>query len=283
MNQGLICWSFCNLEIMRETACMYYYILQPSDSGLMLLRRLAGAEEILPFPDAIIDDSLASEEIDCCIQQCLVEVELKDYNPVQHSGGFHQKLNQLIEESSRPGLVAPEISTTPLNLICLDDVAVPVQPSLQRSIKALPGGGIVLPSGRDIAAVTVETCPLDQADEGDKGISRLTQEWEQLIVGGIPRMDSALLEPTLEKARTSPPASHRPLDRRTSIILERLGNPKQIKTKGNTHRIFSGLATNANDTTENYLSTDINAADQGLTAPGNLMKPIFQRLKRKLK
>ncbi|KNA05251.1 hypothetical protein SOVF_191470, partial [Spinacia oleracea] len=104
MNQGLVCWSFCNLEIMRETACMYYYILQPSDSGLMLLRRLAGAEEILPLPDVVnIDDSSTTEGTDCCIQQCLVEVELRDYNPVQHGGGLHQKLNQLVEESLRPG------------------------------------------------------------------------------------------------------------------------------------------------------------------------------------
>ncbi|XP_021731646.1 uncharacterized protein LOC110698502 isoform X2 [Chenopodium quinoa] len=284
MDQGLICWSVCNLEKMRETACMYYYILQPSESGPMLLRRLAGAEEILPFPDANIDDSSITEEIDRCIQQCLMEVELKDYNPVQHCGGFHKKLNQLVEENLRLGLVAPEISTAPLIPTCSDDVAVSLQPSVARNVAAPPGVEVVVSSGKDIAVLAVQTRTSDQGIEDDKGISRLTQEWEQLIVGGIPRMDSELSEPNLEKARTSAPAIHKPLDTRTSIILERLGNPRQINTKANTHKILSGLAANGNGTTEHHHSIiDIDATDQGLTAPSNLIRPTFQRLKRKFR
>ncbi|XP_021761310.1 uncharacterized protein LOC110726153 [Chenopodium quinoa] len=283
MDQGLICWSFCNLEIMRETACMYYYILQPSESGPMLLRRLAGAEEILPFPEANIDDSSITEEIDHCIQQCLMEVELKDYNPVQHCGGFHQKLNQVVEENLRLGLLAPEISTTPLIPTCIDDVAVSLQPSVARNVAALPGAEVAVSSGKDIAAVTVQTRTSDQAIEDDKSISRLTQEWEQLIVGGIPRMGSELSEPNLEKARISAPAIHKPLDTRTSIILERLGNPRQINTKADTHKILSGLAANGNNgiTERHHSVIDIDAADKGLTSPSNLIRPTFQSLKRK--
>ncbi|KHG00110.1 putative C2orf65 [Gossypium arboreum] len=51
MDQGLICSSNCNVETMREATFNCYYILQPSDNGPMLLRRLAGSEEVLPFSD----------------------------------------------------------------------------------------------------------------------------------------------------------------------------------------------------------------------------------------
>uniref|UniRef100_A0A803MXN8 Uncharacterized protein n=1 Tax=Chenopodium quinoa TaxID=63459 RepID=A0A803MXN8_CHEQI len=248
-----------------------------------LVQRLAGAEEILPFPEANIDDSSITEEIDHCIQQCLMEVELKDYNPVQHCGGFHQKLNQVVEENLRLGLLAPEISTTPLIPTCIDDVAVSLQPSVARNVAALPGAEVAVSSGKDIAAVTVQTRTSDQAIEDDKSISRLTQEWEQLIVGGIPRMGSELSEPNLEKARISAPAIHKPLDTRTSIILERLGNPRQINTKADTHKILSGLAANGNNgiTERHHSVIDIDAADKGLTSPSNLIRPTFQSLKRK--
>ncbi|XP_019102575.2 uncharacterized protein LOC104908337 isoform X3 [Beta vulgaris subsp. vulgaris] len=246
MDQGLVCWSFCNLEIMSETEFTYYYILLPSDSGLMLLR-----------------------------------VELRDYNPVQHNGGFHQNLNQLVEESLQPGQVAPVISTTPSTSTCLDDVAVLLQPSLVRNIATLPREDLVALSGRETAAVAVQTCASDQADEDDKGIASLAHEWEQKIVGGIPRMGSALADPNLEKARASLPTSHRTLDTRTSNILQRLGNPELIKTKAKTHKILSGFATHGNGTTNNHFSVDVDAVDQGSNTTSNLMKPTFQRLKRK--
>ncbi|KAG2410692.1 uncharacterized protein HKW66_Vig0013570 [Vigna angularis] len=51
MNQGLICSSNYDLETMAEAPCHCYYILMPSDSGPMLMRRLAGAEEVLGVPD----------------------------------------------------------------------------------------------------------------------------------------------------------------------------------------------------------------------------------------
>ncbi|KAG4998902.1 hypothetical protein JHK87_019974 [Glycine soja] len=51
MNQGLICSSNCDLETMAEAPYHCYYILQPSDTGPMLMRRLAGAEEVLRVPD----------------------------------------------------------------------------------------------------------------------------------------------------------------------------------------------------------------------------------------
>ncbi|KAI3723319.1 hypothetical protein L2E82_34806 [Cichorium intybus] len=45
LDQGLICSSRCNTATMRETSFKCYYILLPSDNGMMLLRKLAGLEE----------------------------------------------------------------------------------------------------------------------------------------------------------------------------------------------------------------------------------------------
>ncbi|XP_057988623.1 uncharacterized protein LOC110659727 [Hevea brasiliensis] len=82
MDQGLVCSSYCNVETMLVTAFHCYYILQPSDNGPMLLRRLAGLEEVLPIPDInqFIDSSV-SKDINNSIQASLLKIELRDYNP----------------------------------------------------------------------------------------------------------------------------------------------------------------------------------------------------------
>nr|GMC95930.1 uncharacterized protein LOC109183057 [Ipomoea batatas] len=51
LDQGLVCSSNFNIETARQTSFLCYYILLPSEKGVMLLRRLAGSEEILPVPD----------------------------------------------------------------------------------------------------------------------------------------------------------------------------------------------------------------------------------------
>lgn len=218
------------------------------------LQRLAGAEEILPFPDVNPSDSLIVGEVDCSIKQCLHEVELRDYNPVQHSGGFHQKLNELVAKGLQSGLVTSEFTNTASDSTCHDSI------SSQTSL------------ARDNAAPQEEKHPSHQGDEHDKGIVRLTKEWEQLIVGDIPRTTSLPSEPDLEKPRMSPtPASQRPLDTRTWKILERLGNPKQMKAKVTSPTEVSGIVvTSAGGITDSHQATS-----------SQLMKPTFHRLKRK--
>ncbi|XP_062169954.1 uncharacterized protein LOC133875744 isoform X4 [Alnus glutinosa] len=100
LDQGLVCSSRCNMETMKEAAFHCYYILQPSDNGPMLLRRLAGSEEVSCVPDLnqCIHSSV-TEEIQNSIQSSLSLIELKDYDPVVHERGFHQKLNLLVKES----------------------------------------------------------------------------------------------------------------------------------------------------------------------------------------
>lgn len=268
LNQGLICWSFCNIETMKETAFHHYYVLQPSDNGLMLLRRLAGAEEILPLPDVNLSDSSADEEIDNSIQLFLREVELKDYNPVQHSSGFHDKINQLVQDSLQAGLVTSGGAAT-----AESDSTAPETSAV--SMQCNKASGIDAPQGGNF--------PPSQVDEAEKGISRLTQEWEQLIVSNVPRIDPLPLEPKLEKPNTSPLASQRPLDTRTSKILERLGNPKQMKSNATSPTVVNGIASTSDEKTENRPCRLTDTADQGLVTTSQLMKPNFQRLKRKFR
>ncbi|GFZ17283.1 hypothetical protein Acr_26g0005530 [Actinidia rufa] len=74
LDQGLVCSSKCNIETMREVLFLCYYILLPSEKGLMLLR-----------------------------------MEVRDYNPFLHERGFHQKLTLLVKESLQFGSVCPNL------------------------------------------------------------------------------------------------------------------------------------------------------------------------------
>ncbi|KAI8544131.1 hypothetical protein RHMOL_Rhmol08G0271800 [Rhododendron molle] len=122
LDQGLVCFSKCNMETMREALFHCYYLLLPSEKGLMLLRRLAGSEEVLPLPDVShCVGSSATNEIKNSIQASLLKMpfkkgkvelfntvynwrmEVREYNPFLHERGFHQKLNLLVKESLQLG------------------------------------------------------------------------------------------------------------------------------------------------------------------------------------
>ncbi|XP_008655527.1 uncharacterized protein [Zea mays] len=97
LDQGLVCSSSCNIETMKIGTLQCYYLLQPSEKGPMLLRRLAASEEILPLPDMTRDcSSKITMEIRNSIETSLSKIMLKDYNPLHHERGFHSELNRLI-------------------------------------------------------------------------------------------------------------------------------------------------------------------------------------------
>ncbi|XP_078169358.1 uncharacterized protein LOC144563774 isoform X2 [Carex rostrata] len=100
LDQGLVCSSTCNTETMRDASFMCYYLLLPSQNGQMLLRRLAGSEEILPMPDmSRTCDLRLPKEVESSIQASLSKIAVKKYNPLEHERGFHTKLNGLVKES----------------------------------------------------------------------------------------------------------------------------------------------------------------------------------------
>ncbi|CAI9113784.1 OLC1v1014459C1 [Oldenlandia corymbosa var. corymbosa] len=104
LDQGLICSSYCNVQTMEETSFLCYYVLLPSDKGMMLLRRLVASEEILPlFCGNQFTCSKMAKEMENVVHSSLLKMEARTYNPLQHERGFHQKLNLLVKESLQFG------------------------------------------------------------------------------------------------------------------------------------------------------------------------------------
>ncbi|KAH1135356.1 hypothetical protein GYH30_013223 [Glycine max] len=241
MNQGLVCSSNCDLETMAEAPYHCYYILQPSDIGPMLMRLLAGAEEILRVPDNQLVDSSINKEIESSVQ-AYVEFELNhltDYDPLLHERGFHKKLNVLVKESLQFGSVFSKSEDA------FSELSSSQQPSSEVIGKAEAATGVI---------VDEETLALDITDQDDKTTACITEEWKQLVVSEDPKLYSPSCMPKakLGQSSVSPRDGNRQLDRETSRILETLECAR--KEASYTEQVFVG---------------------------SQLMKPNFQRQKRK--
>ncbi|XP_020233537.1 uncharacterized protein LOC109813707 [Cajanus cajan] len=269
MNQGLICSSSCDLETMAEAPYYCYYILQPSDTGPMLLRRLAGAEEVLRVPDNQLVNSPFNKEIENSVQACLLKIDLTDYDPLLHERGFHQKLNMLVKESLQFGSVFSKLEGD------FSELSSRQQPSSEVIGKAEPATGVI---------VDEETLALDITDQDDKTIACITEEWKQLVVSEDPKLYSP---PCMSKAKSgqssvSPRDGNGQLDRETSRILERLEVPRPLKAK-----ITSPIS---NESCMKNTSVPIkkplipfqpSQGTEQVFVGSQLMKPNFQRQKRK--
>ncbi|MBA0863628.1 hypothetical protein Goshw_023785 [Gossypium schwendimanii] len=273
MDQGLICSSNCNLETMREATFNCYYILQPSDNGPMLLRRLAGSEEVLPFSDVnrFVAHSVP-KEIEISIQSSLSKLESRDYNPVLYDRGFHQKLNLLVKESLQFGCVAPKRN----DATCEPN---PTNPD-STEVNARPISSV------GVMVVFDEMSQLDQTAEERKKPTSIAEEWERLVANEIPVKYS----PTKPKSDQSvillsSPDNSKQLDVNTTRILERLELPRQLKSKqgspgNNSNRILDVANMSMKKPLIPFQPNQ--AADQGVTS-SQLIRPSFQRLKRKHK
>ncbi|KAJ8772499.1 hypothetical protein K2173_027676 [Erythroxylum novogranatense] len=269
MDEGLICFSYCNLETMRGATFRCYYILQPSDNGPMLLRRVAGSEEVLPVPDVspFIDSSLTKESQNS-IQANLLKMESSDYDPLLHERGFHQKLNQLVRDSSQFGS-SPTTSHEAMS------VPNSTQTDLLEQL-------VHSNSPTNVIIVEDETVQLDQTAVESKTADSIPEEWEQLVVSGVRRTisPSCISKPKLDHFVLSPSADNKQLDPKTSKILERLEVPRPLKP-----RVVSPLNSRIAETSVStkmplvpfqpiHLTNECSTSSQ-------LMKPNFQRLKRK--
>ncbi|MBA0563619.1 hypothetical protein Golob_008591 [Gossypium lobatum] len=272
MDQGLICSSNCNLETMREATFNCYYILQPSDNGPMLLRRLAGSEEVLPFSDVnrFVAHSVP-KEIEISIQSSLSKLESRDYNPVLYDRGFHQKLNLLVKESLQFGCVAPK----------RNDATCEPNPTNPDSTEV---------NARPISSVGVmvafdEMSQLDQTAEERKKPTSIAEEWERLVANEIPVYSPTKPKSDQSVILLSSPDNSKQLDVNTTRILERLELPRQLKSKqgfpgNNSNRILDVANMSMKKPLIPFQPNQ--AADQGVTS-SQLIRPSFQRLKRKHK
>ncbi|KAH1048942.1 hypothetical protein AAZX31_08G006200 [Glycine max] len=271
MNQGLICSSNCDLETMAEAPYHCYYILQPSDTGPMLMRRLAGAEEVLRVPDNQLVDSSINKEIESSVQACLLKIDLTDYDPLLHERGFHQKLNVLVKESLQFWSVFSKSEGA------FSELSASQQPSSEVMGKAEPATGVI---------VNEETLALDITDHDDKTMACITEEWKQLVVSEDPKLysPSSMPKAKLGQSSVSPRDGNRKLDRETSRILERLEVPRPLKAKttspGSNESCMKNTSVPIKKPLVPFQPTQ--GTEQVLVG-SQLMKPNFQRQKRKHK
>ncbi|KAJ3683151.1 hypothetical protein LUZ60_013378 [Juncus effusus] len=205
LEQGLICSSKCNTETMRNGSFLCYYILLPSENGPMLLRRLAGSEEILPLPDTNPNSvSSIPLEMEASIQDSLSKIDVKVYNPLEHERGFHTKLNWLVKESLQFGSIAP--------------IRPQTIPKPNNSLHSIPPN----PSPRP---------QISSQKENKTPQSCIAEEWEQLVILDKPKKTKTP-SPNLNlnlKSRIQNPrvlSQNKPVDEKTTRILERLEAPK---------------------------------------------------------
>ncbi|XP_075112670.1 uncharacterized protein LOC107815455 isoform X3 [Nicotiana tabacum] len=264
LDQGLVCSSKCNVETAKQTSFLCYYILLPSEKGVMILRyfqRLAGSEEALPVPDiSNITCTPVTEDIKNSLQASLLKIELRNYDPVQHERGFHQRLNLLVKESLQFGAI-PAKAKEPVTATNIAQQDPMIEDLSDQANNLLVIGDNVLDS---------------KTTDGKIG-TRITEEWEQLVVLEIPKMSSptCISKPKLDKEVSSPPKTTGKLDDKTSRILERLEVPKQLQRKATSPTVSSSS-----------VKTPLIPFGRGITdakaiVSSQPIKPNFQRLKRK--
>lgn len=214
---------------MMETTFPCFYILQPSNKGPMLLRRLAGSEEILPTPDAMQSkDSSVREEIQNSIQASLSNVKLRDYNPLSHERGFHPKLNMLVKESLHFGSI-------PLpNRIEMSSEEVKMNSSNSNHLEASK-----LPTQAEKEANAEDKANPNETAEENIEAACITEEWEQMIIHEVGKSFSptCISKPKFDNLVLLSP-DNKPLDEKTCRILERLEAPRKHKTKKNSSTVL---------------------------------------------
>nr|XP_011470840.1 PREDICTED: uncharacterized protein LOC101314812 [Fragaria vesca subsp. vesca] len=275
MDQGLVCSSNCNIETMTEATLQCYYILQPSNNGPMLLRHIAGSEELLHIPNLNqLTVSSVRKDFEDSVKDCLSRIDIRDYNPMLHERGFHQKLNLLVKESLLLGSLSPimeeEIYESKATQTKFSEVIGQSDPTI------------------DIEAIQEEPSMLvDLTEEEDKTSTCITEEWEQLVVNDVSKLRSPLCtsKPKPDQSVQSPPDGTRQLDAKTSRILERLEVPRQFRRESLLPNLTSKGVMNSHGQVKKPLLPykPTCAPDQSIVTSSQLIKPNFQRLKRKFK
>ncbi|CAI9267362.1 unnamed protein product [Lactuca saligna] len=276
LDQGLVCSSRCNTDTMRETPFKCYYILLPSDNGVMLFRRLAGSEEVTPVPDVSQSfDSTEAKDIKDSIKASLLEIEVRDYNPILHERGFHQKLNVLVKESLHFGSLPTKSEESPHELKSTQGESLSEHGSSKKT-----KGMIAFEEKTEM-----EISQMDLKSGQDKITARITEEWEQLIVNEIPNINSStcVSKPKLDQLASTPTESNKPLDEKTSRILERLEIPRKLKAK-----VSSPIITSSSSPSDACMLTKKPLIPFGPTQTSDMgtnlsqpMRPNFQRVRRK--
>lgn len=295
LDQGLVCSSACNTETMKIGTLECYYLLQPSEKGPMLLRRLAGSEEILPLPDVNRPcNSTCTKEMKNSIENSLLKIVLKEYNPLQHERGFHSKLNSLVNDSLQFGSIAPAYAPKGANH--LDSFSEPQLPTLQgprenmfMSQKEKAADPVHIHSFSEPQTPSFRA-PKDkfpsQSKEKlpsqSKASPSVSEEWEKLII--IDDMDDFCTPATSSRRTITKPASSKSpspvkaLDEKTSRILERLEAPKAKKQRASKPPCTMTPSASSHGVSSTQIKKPLLPFQPSASQP---LKPTFNRLRRK--
>uniref|UniRef100_A0A6N2KYF1 Uncharacterized protein n=1 Tax=Salix viminalis TaxID=40686 RepID=A0A6N2KYF1_SALVM len=278
-------------KTMREAAFHCYYLLQPSDNGPMLLRRLAGSEEVLPMPDANrFLDSSVNKEIKNSIQASLLKVgyssgNLKLSTCLRFLFCSIQNIDFCGEFTAEWRLVVYGLTLISIidRIILKRERSLP--PELDETTSELNSNE---PDSTEVIVLDAidledETPLLDLTNRDDKTTASIAEEWEQLVGKEVPKTFSptCVSKPKMDQPVLSSPDSNKQLDAKTSRILERLELPRQLKSKTVSPTIISSQ-TPVPTKKPLIPFQPTNAINQSPTS-SQLLKPNFQRLKRKHK
>lgn len=262
----------------------------------MLLRRLAGSEEILPLPCVNRDcNSKVKMEIKNSIETSLSKIVLKDYNPLQHERGFHSKLNRLVKDSLQFGSIDPASALKdPHHVDSFSEPQVPTCQGLGESNRFLnqpeeAAGGLNdhLHSFSEPQTSTFQTAKenkLSSQSKKGKASPSISEEWEKLIV--IDDLDDDFATPVPRRpAADKPPHAKpispvKPLDEKTSRILERLEAPRVKKQRpANAGKVSTIMAPTPSHVACTQAKKPLLPFEPSASQP---LKPTFNRLRRKL-
>ncbi|KAG1370257.1 hypothetical protein COCNU_15G006230 [Cocos nucifera] len=182
----------------------------------------------------------------------LLRIELRDYNPLQHERGFHPKLNWLVKESLQFGTILPRVQMSP-KLSNPNDLQL-----------------TILEHDSSTQAPEDEIWPNKNKEEQNSPC--VTEEWEQLLI--LDEMNDAYSSTCISNPKfqnSSLTAQTKPLDEKTSRILERLEAPKQQKLKATSPSV-------SRNSINGQMKQPLVPFESSSSRP---LRPIFQTLKRK--
>uniref|UniRef100_A0ACD5YCY6 Uncharacterized protein n=2 Tax=Avena sativa TaxID=4498 RepID=A0ACD5YCY6_AVESA len=302
LDQGLVCSSACNTETMKIGTLACYYLLQPSEKGPMLLRRLAGSEEILPLPDISRPcNYTVTNDMKNSIETSLSKIVLKDYNPLQHERGFHSKLISLVKGSLQFGYLLLScylsIAYGVNNASYLDSFSEPQIPRLQGPRENMLMSQKEKARNADLIHAFSEPqtssfrAPKDKlpgqpkekqlpSQPKEKVSPSISEEWEKLIIIDD---DDFCTPATSSRAVARPPipilpSPVKPLDEKTSRILERLEAPKAKKQRASRPPSSSNTRASGRGASSTQIKKPLLPFEPSASQP---LKPTFNRLRRK--
>lgn len=238
--------------------------------------------------------SKVTMEIRNSIETSLSKIMLKDYNPLHHERGFHSELNRLVRDSLQFGSIAPSCAPKdPHDIGSFSEPQAPTCQDLEESMflnehEDAVGGlndhpySFSEPQPQTSAFITPSKNKASIQSKKGKASPSISEEWEKLII--IDDLDDDFASPAHSRTavhkppRPKPPSPVKPLDEKTSRILERLEPPRAKKQRAN---IVSKASTAAAPAPASKQIKKPLLLPREPSATSQPLRPSFSKLRRK--